>query len=86
MRVYLKYASEPDLCENASYGEVEDYTVRIISGVDLQLLLDHLFTGIPVNNEYAGDVDGNGYINILDVRLLMNHLIDNSGYPLNCTC
>lgn len=29
MRVYLKYGSSPSQCENASFGEVEDYTIKI---------------------------------------------------------
>jgi len=32
------------------------------------------------------DLDGNGYINILDVRLLMGHINDSTRYPLNCGC
>jgi len=31
MRVYLKYGGSPTACENANYGEVEDYKVNIIS-------------------------------------------------------
>jgi parallel beta-helix repeat protein len=30
----------------------------------------------------CGDVDGNGLVNILDVRLLMNHVADSTGYPV----
>jgi len=52
---------------------------------DVHLLLDHVFTGVVIN-EWAGDVDGSGDINMLDVRLLMNHVADRVGYGLNCTC
>jgi hypothetical protein len=35
----------------------------------------------PMSN--CGDVDNNGIINILDVRLLMNHVADPTGYPVD---
>ena len=50
---------------------------------DLQLLSDHIFTGTPVY-EYAANVDGRVNINILDMRLLMNHISDPDTYQLNC--
>ena len=31
----------------------------------------------------CGDVDGNGFVNIMDVRLLMNHVNDPTGYPVD---
>ena len=31
----------------------------------------------------CGDVDGSGIVNIMDVRLLMNHVNDPDGYPIN---
>ena len=33
MRVYLKYNSVPSPCENAEWGEVEDYKIKIIEGI-----------------------------------------------------
>jgi len=39
---------------------------------------DHL----PLVHVTCGDVDGNGIWNIMDVRLLMNHVADPSGYPV----
>ena len=35
-----------------------------------------------INTWKCGDVDGNGVVNVLDVRLLMNHVADPSGYPV----
>jgi hypothetical protein len=35
----------------------------------------------PTSN--CGDVDNNGIVNILDVRLLMNHVADPPGYPVD---
>jgi len=58
---------------------------KAVSNVDLQLLLDHVFVGTLITNECVSDVDGSGDINILDVRLLMNHIANKAGYPLNCT-
>ena len=52
---------------------------------DVYRLLDHVFAGAAIN-ELAGDVDGSGDINVLDARLLMNHVADRVGYGLNCTC
>jgi len=57
----------------------------MVDTADLQLLLVHLFAGAQIN-KWAGDVDGNGYINILDARLLRNNITNPTGYPLNCTC
>ncbi len=34
------------------------------------------------NTWKCGDVDGNGIVNIMDVRLLMNHVADPTGYPV----
>jgi len=31
----------------------------------------------------CGDIDGNGIVNIMDVRLLMNHVADPTGYPVD---
>jgi hypothetical protein len=31
----------------------------------------------------CGDVDGNGIVNVMDVRLLMNHVADPTGYPVD---
>ena len=58
----------------------------VVNSTDLQLLLDHVFTGSLITNECTGDVDASGNINILDVRLLMNYLFNPAEYPLNCTC
>jgi hypothetical protein len=33
MRVRMTYSSDPDPCDNASYGEVEDYTIVVAGGV-----------------------------------------------------
>ena len=33
--------------------------------------------------ESAGDVDGNGIVNVMDVRLLANHVNDPEGYPVD---
>lgn len=57
----------------------------MVDTADLQLLLVHLFARAQIN-KWAGDVDGSGYINILDARLLMNNITNPTGYPLNCTC
>ena len=40
----------------------------------------------PLVYNICGDVDGSGSINVLDVRLLMNHVANQEGYELNCTC
>jgi len=31
----------------------------------------------------CGDIDGNGIVNVMDVRLLMNHVEDPTGYPVD---
>ena len=52
---------------------------------DLLRLLERVVTVTPV--DYCiSDIDGNRYINILDVRLLMGHINDSTRYPLNCGC
>ena len=38
---------------------------------------------LPLVRGMCGDVDGSGIINILDVRLLMNHVADPTGYPVD---
>ena len=45
MRVSMKYASAPSSCENFAYGEVEDYTLNIITPVPQPPVAD--FTGSP---------------------------------------
>ena len=62
MRVYLKYADEPDPCENASYGEVEDYKVKIISPA---VLTDNY-------SDYGIDTDGDGYYDYLAIDVGVN--------------
>ena len=62
MRVYLKYAGEPCPCENASYGEVEDYTVNIISPA---VLADEY-------SDYGEDTDGDGYYNYMAIDVGVN--------------
>jgi hypothetical protein len=57
-----------------------------VDAADLQLLLERIFAGTPIARDCAGDVDGSGTINILDARLLVNHLADREAYPLNCAC
>jgi PKD repeat protein len=45
MRVSMKYAAYPTSCETFSYGEVEDYTVDIVSGTgNLPPTADFTFT------------------------------------------
>jgi len=56
-----------------------------VNSTDLRLLLDHIFTGAPVN-KYTADVDGSDKVNILDARFLMNHIVNPEGYPLDCPC
>jgi len=56
-----------------------------IDKADLIRLLACVVTGTPVD-ACIGDTDGNGHINILDVRLLMGHINDSTGYSLNCGC
>lgn len=43
---------------------------------------------IAVSGGYnsAADLDENGYVNVLDARLLLHHIADPIGYPLNGTC
>ena len=44
---------------------------------------DESLVGVTVNVlGLCGDVDGNGIVNIMDVRLLMNHVEDPTGYPV----
>jgi len=62
MRVYLKYADEPDPCENASYGEVEDYKVKISSPA---VLTDNY-------SDYGIDTDGDGYYDYLAIDVGVN--------------
>jgi hypothetical protein len=42
--------------------------------------------GTSVADGRVCDVDGSGPVNIMDARLLINHLADPAEYPLNCTC
>lgn len=49
------------------------------------ILLEHVFTGVVIN-EWTGDVDRSGGIIMPDVWLLMNHIADRVGYGLNCVC
>ncbi len=56
---------------------------REIDIVNLLILLDCVVTGASVDVR-VGDIDGNGYINTLDVRLLMGYINDSVGYSLNC--
>lgn len=35
-----------------------------------------------INIWKCGDVDGNGIVNVMDVRLLMNHVAEPTGYPI----
>jgi len=70
MRVYLKYQNEPQACENDSYGEVEDYKIRINS---VALFTDNY-------SDYGIDVDEppNGYYDYLAIDVGVN--ITESGY------
>jgi parallel beta-helix repeat protein len=56
-----------------------------IDTADLLRLLEHVVKGTHVP-ACACDIDGNGHINILDVRLLMGYINDSTEYPLNCGC
>lgn len=62
MRIYLKYGGEPDPCENASYGEVEDYKVEIISPATLT----------ENYSDYGIDTDGDGYYNYMAIDVEVN--------------
>jgi len=62
MRVYLKYGDAPSPCENANYGEVEEYTVKIISPA---VLADNY-------SDYGIDTDGDGYYNYLAIDVGVN--------------
>jgi len=64
MRVYFKYQNEPQACENASYGEVEDYKIRISSAA---LFTDNYFdSGIDI------DEPPNGYYDYLAIDVGVN--------------
>jgi len=56
--------------------------------VDLMLLLKHCVNpaGNPLAHGCTGDIDGNGYINSLDVLMLMGYITNPTGYSLNCPC
>jgi len=56
-----------------------------INSTDILLLTKYTFypEGIQIN-ELAGDVDGSGCNNILDSRLLMKHVFNETQYPLIC--
>ena len=60
----------------------EDHNIDMI---DLILLVKCVVSGTPVD-PCIGDTDGNGYLNILDVLMLMRHIADAQQYPLNCPC
>ena len=64
MRVYLKYGDEPSPCENASYGEVEDYKIKISSAA---VLTDNYF-------DYGIDIDEppNGFYDYLAIDVGVN--------------
>ena len=56
-----------------------------IDTVDLLRLLECVVTGTYVP-ACIGDIDGNGHINVLDVRLLMGYINNPAGYSLHCGC
>ena len=68
MRVYLEYSGEPDPCENASYGEIEDYKVKIISPATLT----------DSYSDCGIDTDGDGYYNYMAMDVGVN--VTESGY------
>ena len=72
--------------EQTICGDVTDDDV--VNTYDLVLLLKHCVNpaGNPIAHGCAGDIDGNGYINILDVRLLMGYIVDRAGCSMNCPC
>jgi parallel beta-helix repeat protein len=56
-----------------------------IDTVDLLRLLKYVVTGTQID-PCVGDIDGNGHINVLDVRLLVGHINNPGGYSLHCEC
>ena len=50
--------------------------IKLVKQVDMAFLL-------TTGKGMCGDVDGNGIINILDVRLLMNHIVNPGVYPVD---
>jgi hypothetical protein len=93
---HLEILASSDMYGNRVLAGTDDGTFRVsicgdvdlnmtVDAADLQLLLAHIFTRAQVANECVCDVDGSGGVNILDARLLINHLADQEAYPLRCT-
>jgi len=51
-----------------------------ITAADVVLVLEIAVSG---GYDSAADLDENGYVNVLDARLLLHHVADPIGYPLN---
>ena len=76
-------------------GETLQFTAIAPDG-SLSNTTDHYATledihdgGLSINvtlDRGCGDIDGDGYINILDVLMLMEHITNRAGYSLNCAC
>ena len=54
-----------------------------ITSADVVIVLEIAVSGVY---DSAADLDENGYVNVLDARLLLHHIADPIGYPLNGTC
>jgi hypothetical protein len=70
-------AASPDYSMDSTIGQT---AIGITSGV-YQLEAGYWYR--MGTGPECGDVDDSGIINILDVRLLMNHVADPTGYPVD---
>ncbi len=85
-------------CDTSENYNTDDFNVTFNTGIcgdsnndskinstDILLLIKYTFypEGIQIN-ELAIDVDGDDCNNILDTRLLMKHIFNETKYPLNC--
>jgi hypothetical protein len=71
-------AASSDYRMNSTIGQT---AIGITSGV-YQLEAGYWYR-ITGGTGICGDVDDSGVVNILDVRLLMNHVADPPGYPVD---
>ncbi len=65
-------------------GDLDDN--EVVDILDLRLLINNISnTGYPID-QCAGNVDGEGVIDWDDVWVLLLHIFNPTGHPLNCSC
>ncbi|GAI69305.1 unnamed protein product, partial [marine sediment metagenome] len=64
-RVYMKYGGAPSSCENANYGEVEDYKIEIVEDNSPPYIWNFNY--------------GAGYVQAGEQAIINVHVYDNYG-------